>query len=127
LQATATVAPSSASSVQVITPPFGNGSSPAISRTDDLSLEWKGGSGGTLLISLRGDAWGVSCLFPAAAGHGIIPSTKLAPLSVGQLYVRGVIGDIERFNAGDYQLSLVRWQNAGILGCGSDCRADLQP
>lgn len=80
-----------------------------------------------MIINISSDGWDVVCLFPTAEGHGTVPSTALAVLPVGKRLVLGQMADLSRFNAGDYQLSLVRWQNAGILGCGTDCDINLQP
>jgi hypothetical protein len=122
------------SSVQMIQPPIGSGSSPDVSRTTDLSLQWKGGTSGDLVVGISGSGvLSVGCVFPATDGHGTIPSTALAVLPVGErLYFSAQIADIVRFNAGDYRLSLVRWLSAGVLGCGgfestTECHINLQP
>jgi hypothetical protein len=119
---------SSPSSVQMTQPPIGSGSSPDVSRTNDLSLTWKGGTSGDLVVGILGSAVDVGCVFPATDGHGTIPSTALAVLPGGERLIQAQIADIVRFNAGDHQLSLVRWLSAGVLGCGStDCHINLQP
>jgi hypothetical protein len=123
----AIVTPSSPSSVQMLQPALGPGSAPDVSRISDLSLLWKGGTSGTLILDFLSDAHEVVCTFPAADGHGTVPSTALAVLPVGQRTVLAEIADLTRFDAGDYQLSLVRWHDAGILGCGTDCHINLQP
>jgi hypothetical protein len=123
--------PSSATSVQVTTPPIGKGSMPAIKRTADLELTWKGGTSGDFVFSMGPMSVGlqsVICVAPAADGHITIPSTTLAVLKEGPQSIFGSIADIVRFNAGNYQISLARALPAGILGCDiGDCKVEIQP
>jgi hypothetical protein len=59
-----------------------------IARTSDLVVEWTGGTIGDVAIGLvptdRAARGGLTCAFPAAAGHGTVAAAALAELPAGK-------------------------------------------